>query len=255
MPQASDEDREDMVRRFGSIDTEGPESYLKRHGWTLHPDWTWSKPGQHIGSIPRAEFDCIKFLIHEWDYGTIRGTEKMTNDPVLPKDAVRTGKRIMKALPDFRGSDQPEHEDYLKRGGVPYETFRAPDWLWPLLLIGKLHEEADEVRQAPRDPNEYADVLIVLGSLAKVNEVSLASIKAHVDASAADPALANCGLHELIERIREDMTNSHRYADVVAVLKRLAWDNNVSKETINAAADARVKMKGPFTLCKVMRRL
>jgi predicted house-cleaning noncanonical NTP pyrophosphatase (MazG superfamily) len=102
-------------------------------------------------------------------------------DPVLAKDQVRTGKTIMKALPDNRGGDQPEHDDYLARGGVPYETLRAPDWLYPLILVGKLHEEVEEIREAMNDPDEYADVIIVLASLAKLNGITPEQIDASME--------------------------------------------------------------------------
>ncbi len=108
--------------------------------------------------------------------------ELRTKDPVLQKDiTVDANKVIMKALPDNRGTDQPEHADYLARGGVPYETFRCPDWLYPLVLIGKLHEEVEEVREAMNDPREYADVIIVLSSLAYINGVNKDAINAAVD--------------------------------------------------------------------------
>jgi len=74
MPQASEEERDEMRKRFGSIDSYGPEKFLRARGWTLHPDWTWSKPGvTDYGQMPRDEFECMKFLIHEWDYAGIIG--------------------------------------------------------------------------------------------------------------------------------------------------------------------------------------
>lgn len=71
MPSASDEDRAEMTKRFGSIDSHGPEKYLKDRGWTLAGNWQWSKPGQTLNSMPRDEFECVKFLVHEWDYGGV----------------------------------------------------------------------------------------------------------------------------------------------------------------------------------------
>lgn len=69
MPQASSELQAEMEKRFGSLDTEGPEGYLKARGWRLNRDWTWSKKGtDNVGQVPRDEFDCILFLVHEWDY-------------------------------------------------------------------------------------------------------------------------------------------------------------------------------------------
>jgi hypothetical protein len=70
MPQASDELRAEMERRFGDpISDAGPTKYLEDRGYTLNRDWTWSKPGENLNSIPREDFECILFLVHEWDYG------------------------------------------------------------------------------------------------------------------------------------------------------------------------------------------
>jgi hypothetical protein len=71
MPSASDELRAEMRRRFGDIDTGGPEKYLTDRGWTLTKGWEWSKAGQNMHTMPRDEFECAMFLMHEWDYGTI----------------------------------------------------------------------------------------------------------------------------------------------------------------------------------------
>lgn len=73
MPQASDELRAEMDRRFKDpISARGPIKFLIANGWTLHEDWTWSKSGVTLGSMPRDEFDCMLFLIHEWDFGGVR---------------------------------------------------------------------------------------------------------------------------------------------------------------------------------------
>lgn len=70
MPQASDELRDEMRKRFGSIDSEGPENFLRKRGWVLNNEtWLWSHPAQSIHTCDRDAFDCIRFLIHEWDYG------------------------------------------------------------------------------------------------------------------------------------------------------------------------------------------
>jgi hypothetical protein len=80
MPQASDELRAEMDRRFGdSIDSQGPIKFLRERGWTLNRDWTWSKPGMTLGNMPRDEFECVLFLIHEWDFGGV--TEPITSSP------------------------------------------------------------------------------------------------------------------------------------------------------------------------------
>ncbi len=71
MPQASDELRMKMMRRFGSMDTVGPEGYLKQAGYTLGTNYFWSpKVGVvEYKDMTRDEFDCLLFLVHEWDYG------------------------------------------------------------------------------------------------------------------------------------------------------------------------------------------
>lgn len=69
MPSASDELRDKIVSRFGSIDTIGPEAWLKDRGWTLASDWVWRRPGATWKTITAEERDCIRFLADEWDYG------------------------------------------------------------------------------------------------------------------------------------------------------------------------------------------
>lgn len=74
MPQASDELRAEMKRRFGDpVDDAGPTQFLTDAGYTLHPDWTWSKEGvTDLKDMTRDEFECLLFLVHEWDYGSLR---------------------------------------------------------------------------------------------------------------------------------------------------------------------------------------
>lgn len=88
--------------------------------------------------------------------------------------------KMTKALPDNRGTDQPEHDNYLAHGGEPYGQVICPRELYPLVLIAKLHEEVEEIREAMTDPREYADLMIVLQSLAKLNGVPLEDINAAV---------------------------------------------------------------------------
>lgn len=73
MPQASDELRAEMVRRFGSVDTVGPEGYLRNAGYSLNKNWSWvPKPGVvDLKGMTSDEFDCLLFLVHEWDYGSL----------------------------------------------------------------------------------------------------------------------------------------------------------------------------------------
>lgn len=71
MPQASDELRAEMERRFGDrVSDQGPMQYLTTRGYTLNGDWTWSKPGvSDLKQMARDEFECLLFLAHEWDFG------------------------------------------------------------------------------------------------------------------------------------------------------------------------------------------
>lgn len=78
MPQASDELRAEMRRRFGDpLSGSGPIEYLLSKGWTLNNDWSWSKPDMLAGNVPDEEDDCIKFLVDEWDCNGIREWREM----------------------------------------------------------------------------------------------------------------------------------------------------------------------------------
>ena len=77
MPQASDELREEMKKRFGSMDTEKPIKYLEDAGYGLTKDWQW-KPKLGVSDLKgmtRDEFECLLFLVHEWDFGGLKGDE------------------------------------------------------------------------------------------------------------------------------------------------------------------------------------
>lgn len=66
MPQASDELRGLMLKWFGN-DGNGPDAFLKSHGYVLTKHWTWELPVPYH-SISCYEWNCIVFLIREWDY-------------------------------------------------------------------------------------------------------------------------------------------------------------------------------------------
>jgi len=68
MPQSTPERQDLMIKWFGSIDTIGPEDFLKSHGYILSRDWFWTKPTPSH-TISDAEWECLKFLVEEWDYG------------------------------------------------------------------------------------------------------------------------------------------------------------------------------------------
>lgn len=71
MPQASEQLTNLMIERFGDDYLEkGPCEYLLSHGYTLNRHWEWQKPGvNELRDMTRDEFDCLLFMMHEWDYG------------------------------------------------------------------------------------------------------------------------------------------------------------------------------------------
>ena len=72
MPQASGELRKRMKERFGhSVSEAGPTEFLKDAGYELQRGFVWKpKPGvASVEEMARDEFECLMFLVHEWDYG------------------------------------------------------------------------------------------------------------------------------------------------------------------------------------------
>lgn len=70
MPQACKEDRATMCRWFGSIDPDGPQDFLKSHGFILLPTWCWVLPAPSH-TVSCYEQACILVLVLEWDYGFV----------------------------------------------------------------------------------------------------------------------------------------------------------------------------------------
>lgn len=73
MPQASDELRALMNNRFGDpVSDEGPSKYLTDAGYKIsRGGMIEPKDGVNtLKEMTRNEFDCLLFLVHEWDYGT-----------------------------------------------------------------------------------------------------------------------------------------------------------------------------------------
>lgn len=65
MPTASDEQRNWACKHFGSISDAPIIADLERRGFTLTKDWCWKR-----GYKPNEfEYQCINFLINEWDFG------------------------------------------------------------------------------------------------------------------------------------------------------------------------------------------
>lgn len=77
MPQASSEDRDRMLRWFGTIDVYPIEEFLRSRGYVLVPrEWYWKKPTPSH-TVSEEERHCIVFLVDEWDYD---GYEPGPND-------------------------------------------------------------------------------------------------------------------------------------------------------------------------------
>jgi len=71
MPQASDELRDTITKWFGRIDDYAVIKFLESHGFTLTRDWFWIAPVPSH-TISEIEFNCLRFLIDEWDFGGIK---------------------------------------------------------------------------------------------------------------------------------------------------------------------------------------
>jgi len=72
MPQASDELRKKMQNYFGGngIDDGCVTEYLEARGFTLTKDWLWNLPDNWTeADLTEQDWDCITFLVHEWDFG------------------------------------------------------------------------------------------------------------------------------------------------------------------------------------------
>lgn len=82
MPQADQELCNKITSYFPltGIEPSGPEDFLRNSGWKLHNDWSWSKRGVDHHNMPRTvsvkEWDCLLFLVREWDYGGVRNGTK-----------------------------------------------------------------------------------------------------------------------------------------------------------------------------------
>ena len=71
MPTASNEQRALMEKWFGDAISEyGPMTFLESHGYILLPNWCWRKPVPHH-NMSDDEWECLKFLVDEWDFGGI----------------------------------------------------------------------------------------------------------------------------------------------------------------------------------------
>lgn len=58
-----------MRERFGSIDDAGPTKYLEDAGYREYKFRWHAKDGvKCLRDMTRDEFECLLFLVHEWDY-------------------------------------------------------------------------------------------------------------------------------------------------------------------------------------------
>jgi hypothetical protein len=70
MPQASEELRAKMEVYFGDpIDDGGPRRHLLANGYK-EVGGSWVRPDRYsnLSDIPQKDWDCLVFLVHEWDY-------------------------------------------------------------------------------------------------------------------------------------------------------------------------------------------
>lgn len=69
MPQASESQRALMNRWFGSDDPLGPIILLLSHGYTQKEGRLYKPTPSH--TVSRDEWQCLRFLVDEWDFGFI----------------------------------------------------------------------------------------------------------------------------------------------------------------------------------------
>ena len=71
MPTASSSQRALMEKWFGDpIDESGPINFLESHGYVLTQTFHWRKPVP-CHTVSDDEWECMLFLIEEWDFGGI----------------------------------------------------------------------------------------------------------------------------------------------------------------------------------------
>lgn len=66
MPTASDKDRDLITKWFGGIEDYPVLQFLESHGYTERRGMIYLPVPSH--TISRDEWECIRFLAHEWDY-------------------------------------------------------------------------------------------------------------------------------------------------------------------------------------------
>jgi len=66
MPQASQTLRENIIRRFGDLDTRGPIAFLANAGYSI--DENFFIVTDKNRALTADEEECVRFLIDEWDF-------------------------------------------------------------------------------------------------------------------------------------------------------------------------------------------
>jgi hypothetical protein len=71
-----------MEKMFGSSTSDdGPMRYLLDHGYWLTNRWTWLKPGiATLEQMTQDEYDCLAFMVQEWDFGGLEPQDGTTAD-------------------------------------------------------------------------------------------------------------------------------------------------------------------------------
>lgn len=68
MPQASDDLRATIIRWFGDMDVHGPLKLLESQGFVVDHTFMIFPPTPSHSST-HVQWDCVEYLITEWDFG------------------------------------------------------------------------------------------------------------------------------------------------------------------------------------------
>ena len=71
MPSATQELSDKMTEYFGDGVSEfGPINYLQSQGYKLTRQWTWEHDTiDEYDQMEQKAYDCLLFLVEEWDFG------------------------------------------------------------------------------------------------------------------------------------------------------------------------------------------